>query len=104
MNSSLISKIDKAKRYEQEPERIKFRSLQVTFNGENSDHEVTLSERGWKCNCGFFPRNGTCSHVMAMQRILGPMLTPEARYGPETPLTLPENDGAAPLTAPVGAR
>ena len=84
MNSSLISKIDKAKRYEHEPERIKFRNLEVTFNGENDVHQVALAESGWQCNCGFFAKNSTCSHVMAMQRILAPMLSQEARsYGPD---------------------
>lgn len=84
MNSSLINKIDKAKRYEHEPERIKFRSLNVTFNGENDIHDLSFSGQGWQCNCGFFTKNGTCSHVMAMQRILAPMLTAEARYyGPD---------------------
>jgi hypothetical protein len=83
VNSSLISKIDKAKRYEQEPERIKFRNLEVTFDGENDVHQVSLTNNEWRCNCGFFPRNGTCSHVMAMQRILSPMLAADARYGPE---------------------
>ncbi|HUS15430.1 MAG TPA: hypothetical protein VM536_10485, partial [Chloroflexia bacterium] len=89
MNSSLISKIDKAKRYEREPERIKFASLAVTFDGENSAHEVSLSDNAWHCNCGYFPRNGTCSHVMAMQRILSPMLSPDARYGPDQGLGRP---------------
>jgi hypothetical protein len=83
VNSSLISKIDKAKRYEQEPERIKFRNLEVTFDGENDVHQVSLTNNEWRCNCGFFPRNGTCSHVMAMQRILSPMLAADARFGPE---------------------
>ncbi|MGI8586186.1 MAG: SWIM zinc finger family protein [Chloroflexia bacterium] len=98
MNSSLIGKIDKAKRYQQEPERIQFQSLSVTFNGENHEHEVSLKDNEWSCNCGFFPHNGTCSHVMAMQRILSPMLSADARYGPEQPhLDLSGNE------APLGA-
>jgi hypothetical protein len=84
VNSSLINKIDKAKRYEHEPERIKFSSLEVSFDGENDVHNLSFGPQGWQCNCGFFGKNGTCSHVMAMQRILAPMLTPEARYyGPD---------------------
>ena len=98
MNSSMISKIDKAKRYEQEPDRIKFQNLEVTFNGENDVHKVTLSGDDWHCNCGYFPRNGTCSHVMAMQRILSPMLSANARYGPEAP-AIPEIQDAAPAAA-----
>jgi len=104
VNSSLISKIDKAKRYEQEPDRVKFHSLDVTFNGENDVHQVSLSENTWRCNCGFFPRNGTCSHVMAMQRILSPMLTPDARYGPESHAAkAPGADGSSGVSSTAGA-
>jgi hypothetical protein len=83
MYSSLIGKIEKAKRYQQEPERIDIQNLSLTFNGENSTHRVSLDGAQWHCDCDFFPRNGTCSHVMAMQRILAPMLAPDARYGPD---------------------
>ena len=103
MNSSLIGKIDKAKRYVQEPERIKFRSLQVTFDGENHDHEVSLDGQDWNCNCGFFTRNGTCSHVMAMQRLLSPMLSPDARYGPDPYINANLHDGQSPDPLPEAA-
>jgi hypothetical protein len=83
MYSSLIGKIEKAKRYQQEPERINIQALSLTFNGENSTHHVSLDGTQWHCDCDFFPRNGTCSHVMAMQRILAPMLVADARYGPD---------------------
>src|SRR5436190_298062 len=83
MNSSLIGKIEKAKRYQQEPERISFQALTVHINGENSSHDVSLDGVHWRCDCDFFLHNGTCSHVMAMQRILAPMLPPDARYGPD---------------------
>ncbi len=82
MNSSMISKIEKAKRYEQQPDRIKFQALTVTFNGENDVHQVSLADGAWQCNCGYFPHSGICSHVMAMQRLLAPMLSPDALYGP----------------------
>ncbi len=83
MYSSLIGKIEKAKRYQQEPERINFQALTLTFNGENSTHHVSLDGAQWHCDCDFFHSNSTCSHVMAMQRILAPMLGPDARYGPD---------------------
>src|SRR5262245_20313804 len=57
VNSSLINKIDKAKRYEHEPERIKFRSLDITFTGENDVHDLSFGSQGWQCNCGFFGKN-----------------------------------------------
>lgn len=79
MHSDLIGKIEKARRYAEEPERIKFESLSATFHGGNSNHTITLTEGHWSCDCSFFRGWGTCAHVMAMQRILNPMLTPEAR-------------------------
>jgi len=101
VNSSLISKIDKAKRYEHEPERITFRSLDISFNGENATHEVTLSGDAWNCNCGFFAKNGTCSHVMAMQRILAPMLSAEARYYGPDPYVNAQLHDESPAVAPA---
>lgn len=83
MNSSLYGKIEKAKRYLEEPERIAFQDLTVSFKGDNHDHKVSLDGEKWSCDCSAFPAYGTCSHVMAMQRMLSPMLSPEARYGPE---------------------
>jgi hypothetical protein len=79
MHSDLIGKIEKARRYAQEPERIKFENLTVTFHGGNSNHTIALVDGHWSCDCSFFQGWGTCAHVMAMQRILNPMLTPEAR-------------------------
>lgn len=79
MHSDLIGKIEKARRYAAEPERIKLDELRATFHGGNSDHVITLKDGHWSCDCSFFGNWGTCAHVMAMQRILNPMLTDEAR-------------------------
>ena len=77
MNSSVIGKIEKAKRYAQERNRMRVNSLSVHFRGENGDHEVTLSNEAWHCSCDFFPAHGTCAHTMALERVLEGML-PEA--------------------------
>lgn len=79
MHSDLIGKIEKARRYAEEPERIKFAELKAQFHGGNSDHTITLKDGHWDCTCSFFHTWGTCAHIMAFQRILDPMLTPEAR-------------------------
>jgi hypothetical protein len=79
MQSDLIGKIEKARRYAQEPERIKFTELKAHFHGGNSEHEIVLRDDHWHCTCSFFQSWGTCAHVMAMQRILEPMLSDEAR-------------------------
>jgi hypothetical protein len=84
LNSSLIGKIEKAKRYAGERDRIRITSLQVHFEGENSPHEVTLNEGRWRCTCDFFGPWGVCSHTMALERVLEGMLPREAT-GQEEP-------------------
>ena len=74
MNSSLIGKIEKAKRYAQERDRIRFTDLSVDFRGEHDDYTVGCEDGNWRCSCNFFARWGTCSHTMALQRILGEMV------------------------------
>jgi hypothetical protein len=79
MQSSLIGKIEKAKRYSQETERVTFYELAVKFRGENNDYDTSYKDGQWHCSCSFFSSWGLCSHTMAMERILANMLPPEAR-------------------------
>ena len=78
MQSSLIGKIEKAKRYAEEKDRITFSELAVRFRGENSDYDTSYRDGKWHCTCSFFYSWGMCSHTMAMERILAEMLPPEA--------------------------
>ena len=84
MQSSLIGKIQKANLYAREPDRVTFSEFQTTFRGENDTHTVAYRESRWDCDCQFFGSNGICSHVMAIQKLIGPMLQAEARYWPAT--------------------
>jgi hypothetical protein len=79
MNSSIIGKIEKAQRYEHEPERVSITNMEATFKGEHSDYQVALHENHWTCNCSTYSAYGTCSHAMALQRILSKMLSMESR-------------------------
>ena len=79
MQSSLIGKIEKAKRYAQETDRITFSGLSVQFHGENNDYTTEFKDGKWHCTCSFFGSWGLCSHTMAMEKILGNMLPEEAR-------------------------
>ncbi|HEY4684996.1 MAG TPA: SWIM zinc finger family protein [Dehalococcoidia bacterium] len=74
MNSSVIGKIEKAKRYAQERNRMRFTSLSVNFHGENADHTVSLEGEKWRCTCDFFAGYGVCAHTMALERVLEGML------------------------------
>ncbi len=79
MDYGMIGKIDKARRYAEQPERVRFDQFTVTIDGDNSPHKVAYTERSWQCDCGFFAGRGVCSHTMAMERILGQMVpTPAA--------------------------
>ena len=74
MNSSVIGKIEKARRYAREKHRIRFRSFEIEFKGENGDHRIGLSGDKWHCTCDFFAGYGACAHTMAMERVLEGML------------------------------
>ena len=78
MHSSLIGKIEKAKRYAQEIDRVTFSELSVKFRGDNDTYTTEYKEGQWHCSCHFFSSWGICSHTMALERILGKMLAKEA--------------------------
>jgi hypothetical protein len=79
MDYGMIGKIEKAKRYASQRDRIKFNSLKVTFEGQNNPHTVSLDNGVWQCDCDFFQTRGRCSHTMALEIILEDML-PEVAY------------------------
>ncbi len=70
MQSSLISKIEKARRYAEDPTRVRFVEFKATFRGEHDVYTVTYEDGKWHCTCHFFSGWDTCSHTMAMQRML----------------------------------
>lgn len=74
MDHGMIGKIEKAKRYAEERDRIHFESFSVTFDGENNGHTVHFQEGTWHCDCDFFHTRGVCSHTMALERILDQMI------------------------------
>ncbi|MDD5038040.1 MAG: hypothetical protein PHN78_01810 [Dehalococcoidales bacterium] len=78
MQSSLIGKIEKAKRYAQEKDRVTFSELSVTFRGDNDNYIVGYRDGKWYCSCNFFSNWGMCSHTMALEKMLGNMLPQEA--------------------------
>jgi len=74
MDYGMIGKIEKAKRYSEERERIRFESFKATFDGDNNPHSVVYENGNWQCDCEFFARRGVCSHSMALERILERMI------------------------------
>lgn len=74
MDYGLMRKIDKAKRYASERDRIKIESLSVSFTGNNNPHAVHFKDGAWQCDCDFFLTRGRCSHTMALEIILEGMV------------------------------
>ncbi len=74
MNSSLIGKIEKAKRYAKEPDRVTLSDFTACFRGEHDNYVLTYKEGKWHCSCNFFAGWGLCSHTMAGEKILGGLL------------------------------
>ena len=72
---NVVSDVEKAVRYAEEPDRIQFLSFEVTFQGDNDAHNTTFLGDSWQCNCSFFASRGVCCHTMAMERILKGMIT-----------------------------
>lgn len=78
MHSSLIGKIQKANLYAREPDRISFTQFEATFRGEHDSYTIRYQGDRWNCSCHLFPGWGICSHVMALQKLIGPMLPEQA--------------------------
>ncbi|MCA9873502.1 MAG: hypothetical protein H6659_05395 [Ardenticatenaceae bacterium] len=76
MDYGMISKIEKAKIYSEERERIQFENLRVSIKGDNNKapHVVEYNNGLWKCDCDFFASRNVCSHTMAIERILRDMV------------------------------
>jgi len=82
MRSSLIGKIEKAKRYTQEPDRVTLLGLTAEFRGDNNNYSLSYANGEWHCSCAFFSQWGLCSHTMALQQMLEKMLPKEALSSP----------------------
>ncbi len=96
MQSSLIGKIQKANMYAREPERVALSEIGATFRGEHGSYDLSYSDGAWGCSCNSFPASGICSHVMAMQKLVGTMLPAEARYWPVTDPAVATNGTSSP--------
>ena len=78
MQSSLISKIEKARRYVEEGDRVTFASFTAHFRGDHNEYTVSYQDGKLHCTCDFFSVWGLCSHTMATHKMLGVMLPKES--------------------------
>jgi hypothetical protein len=71
--------MEKAYRYAQEPERVKFDNFSIQFHGINNDHTVRFENNKWTCTCPFFATWERCVHTMAVEKMLDRMLPAESK-------------------------
>ncbi|MEM9953414.1 MAG: SWIM zinc finger family protein [Chloroflexota bacterium] len=70
----MINKIQKAKEYATQPERVTFHTLSVEFQGDNDTYEIVLAPDGWSCSCPGYNKYGICPHIMTLEKLYKPML------------------------------
>ncbi len=74
MDTAMIGKVEKAKFYAEERERVTFNGFTAVFRGDNNTYDISLSAEGWNCTCPGHREHGMCPHIMTMERILDKML------------------------------
>ena len=74
MDSGLIGKIEKGKRYAEDRSRFLFNEFNVTFRGTNNDHVVKFNNGKFDCDCEFFITHQHCAHSHALEILLENML------------------------------
>ena len=74
MDSGLIGKLEKAKRYAEDRKRFRFNKFDVTFHGDNNEHHVSFENGVFHCDCEFFITHKRCGHSMALEILLKEMI------------------------------
>jgi len=79
MQSTIVTKAEKAHRYAQERDRLQISAIEATFEAGGGTHVIRLGEKGWTCDCEFAVANGVCPHMEAASRMLDVHLTESAK-------------------------
>ena len=74
MDYGMIGKIEKAKRYAEQRDRFHFNAFDITFHGDNNNHQVGFANGKFRCDCEFFVTHERCGHTMALEILLKDML------------------------------
>ena len=78
MDSGFIRKVEKAKDYALQKERVSFVNCKARFQGDNGDHTISYDAGAWDCDCDYLRGRDTCVHIMALQLMLAEMIEAEA--------------------------
>jgi hypothetical protein len=79
MQSTIVTKAEKAHRYAHELDRLRISAIEATFEAGGGDHVIRLGQGGWTCDCEFGQAHGVCPHVEAASRMLDAHLAEAAK-------------------------
>lgn len=66
-----IKKLEKARKYVSEPDRLTTNGLSAELRSESATRRLILETGGWCCDCDFFDRYDICSHAIAVEELTG---------------------------------
>ena len=75
IESSLVRKMEKAKDYAVQKDRVRLTNYTAEFRGDNGNHTISYEAGKWNCDCHYFDSHKTCSHTMAMEMMLQGLVT-----------------------------
>ncbi len=70
MNEELKRKKIKSEKYAKEIDRFEIIDFNVKMNSEHDTRYIKYTNGKYECTCDCYNRNGTCSHIMAIQNII----------------------------------
>ncbi|MEI7744831.1 MAG: hypothetical protein WCK58_13920 [Chloroflexota bacterium] len=79
MQSTIVTKAEKAHRYAQEPDRLRISVIEATFEAGGGSHVLRLDGDRWTCDCEFAVAHGVCPHSEAASRMLDVHLVEAAK-------------------------
>ena len=74
MDYGLIGKLATAPRYAEDRNRFRFNQFELTFHGDNNEHQVAYNNGTFSCDCEFFLTHKRCGHSMALEILLKDMI------------------------------
>jgi hypothetical protein len=79
MQSTIVTKAEKAHRYAQERDRLRITAIDATFEAGGGIHQLRLADGTWTCDCEFGTAHGVCPHAEAASRMLDVHLAEAAK-------------------------
>ncbi len=63
-------KRQKAATYASQPERFALLAIEVELTSNHGVRRVAYADGAWSCSCEFYRDRRTCSHIMAVEKLL----------------------------------